>query len=111
MGAAVHALSKWHLRCNAGVDTVYVRYGRTRTEEAARRTRTEGRTRTGGPTGRESRDAGPPRERREGAGVYVAKLKSKHSSGGSIVVEVGCVPEGLARCTQDCSPGTVSKNA
>ena len=69
MGAAVHALSKWHLRCNADADTVYVQYGRTRTEEAARRARTERRTRTGGPAGRGNRDAGTPRKRREGAGV------------------------------------------
>ena len=63
-----------------------------------------------GPMGQGSTDA----ERGEGGRRCVsacATLKSKHSSGDSVAVEVGCVPEGLARCTQDCSPGTVSKSA
>ena len=113
MGAAVRALSKWHLRCNAGVDTVYIRYGRTRTEEAARRTRT-GEKDQGGRADRAREQGRRAAEGAQGGSRCVsacATLKSKHSSGGSIAVEVGCAPEGLARCTQDCSPGTVSKGA
>ena len=99
MGAAVRALSKWHLRCNAGVDTIYIRYGRTRTEEAARRTRTGekdqgGRADGAGEHGRRAAERGEGGRRCVSAR---ATLKSKHSSGGSIAVEVGCVPEGLGR--------------
>ena len=80
LGAAVCALSEWHLRCNAGVDTDYVRYGRTRTGEAARRTRTGEKDQGGRADG-----AGEHRrrvaERGEGGRRCVsacATLKSKH---------------------------------
>ena len=91
-----------------------IRYGRTRREEAARRTRAEGaggareQGRGAAEGGKESRcvsaSANLKATRTSRGSIFV---DATASSGGSVFV-VG-VPKGLAACTQKLAPGTINK--